>query len=395
MSTDTSSSNTTTRYDHPKDCINWTKEFRLRARASNLWNYINPEGPIPWPTQPLAPNMADYPRKLIRIETRASGPSSRNVTPAASYEEVDPDHVPTSISEMTTEGKANYQHDWSTYVFLSKEYKEHRTNLEKLITWIISTTSKTIWITCCKEEETMDKWYLALKATGAAYERNRVPDARAKYQQAIKPLSKLPRNFDQWLTEWETAVAEGQELQLPDTQRATFWARDLAKALLNAMPFWANNFISINEEKIESNELDFRDVAATVRRQWATLYQSKSSTINKGAFPTYNATKEEQLPDEAKSEEGEKKDSRRKRNAKRKRAETQGNTGAGMSCRACLGAHQLPECFYVFEKLSPDGWKQSLSTKRLVRDRIEKDSSLSEEIKRLRKGKDKAPDDSS
>jgi hypothetical protein len=100
---------------------------------------------------------------------------------------------------MTAEGKANFQHDWSSYVYVDKKYKDHCTNVEKLTTWIISTTSKTIWKSCCKEEDTMDKWYCAFQQTGSAYEENRIPDTREKYQHAIKPLSKLPRNFDAWL----------------------------------------------------------------------------------------------------------------------------------------------------------------------------------------------------
>jgi hypothetical protein len=60
------------------------------------------------------------------------------------------------------------------------------------------------------------------------------------------------------------------------------------------------------------------------------------------------------------------------------------------SCKACLGAHSLKNCFYVFETLAPEGWKPNLSPQRLVKDRINAVNSLAEEIKRFRKGKDSA-----
>jgi hypothetical protein len=307
---------------------------------------------------------------------------------------------------MTTEGRAAYQVEWNKYVYEDKDYKEHRANLEKLTSWVLSTTSTTLKKTCCKEGETMDKWYKAFRETGQAYEDNRIPDAKRRYTAAVKPLTKLPRAFDAWITEWETAIAEGEHLDLPDTSSAQFWAADLVAALRPVNQSWATTFTAINKAAIKENKLSYREVAADLRRDWAVQHQSKAS-VAKGAFPSFGAELDRNATVESEPEGGEEEPTPKKKptakagKGKRKRTNTGTAKGAdapatqgGGSCRACLGDHQLPNCFYAFPEKAPEGWRPSLTSKRLVSDRIKESSTLAEEIKRLRKGKDKTTDDS-
>lgn len=384
------------RFDYPKDWIDWSREFRIKARSLNLWTYIEPDKNIPWPIQPIAPNMANYPKRAVRSETRGRGQAE---TPAP--EQVDPRGSPTSIGEMTTEGKLNYQQDWATYTFLAKEYKDHRTNFDKMSDWITSTTSPIIRKTCCREDTTMDAWYMAFKETGSAYEQDRISDIRTRYQAAIKPLSKAPRKFNEWLHEWESAMAEGQELGLGDTTNAVFWAPDLARALQQVLSIWATNFVSNNKDKIQDNHLNYREVAAELQRHWSIFHQQKITTISKGAFPTFGATDSEPLDlyDNKESAESatvsknqSNTDSRKRGKPKRKRTETAGSPYSRTTCKACLGDHALKECYYAFEDCAPEQWKPKLGVKRLVEDRIKSDNSLAEEIKRLRKAKDISDD---
>jgi len=74
-------------------------------------------------------------------------------------------------------------------------------------------------------------------------------------------------------------------LKVADTEEAEFWAKDLALGLQQVMPVWAANFTSNNDEKIGSNQLDYRKVAADIRRLWATA--STKGVVTKGAFPTF------------------------------------------------------------------------------------------------------------
>jgi hypothetical protein len=92
---------------------------------------------------------------------------------------------------MTTKGRPAYQLDKSTYVFQTKEYKDHITNCEKLTSWILSSTLITLKKTYYKEGETLDNWYPVFREAGSVYKRNYIPDTRAKYEVSVKPLSKL------------------------------------------------------------------------------------------------------------------------------------------------------------------------------------------------------------
>jgi hypothetical protein len=384
------------------DWIRWSKEFRLRAVALDIWKYIDPEAVSPWPTQPIAPELHSYTRRNARATIRVapvrpSGsnarPSTRRVSSRTTSPETEADanqSLLMSISDLTPEGKADYQYDWSTYIHRSKEYKEHKTAVKELVTWTLSTISPTLREICCHEQTTLTAWYKALRQTGSAYEENLISDARTKYQQAIKPLTKVPRSFDTWVSDWEVAIAEGSNLGLEDTKQARFWGPDLAKALKQILPIWATNFMSNNKKEVRANQLSYREVAADLRLQWEVLQQTKSSSVAKGAFLTYGEQAQEQDNElEPKPTPGAKKT---RHTAKRKRAGTESagtesEASSRKACRACLGPHNLSECYYAFNRKAPDGWRPNQGIKRLVQDRIKQDNSLAEEIKRLRKGK--------
>jgi hypothetical protein len=95
-------------FNHPKDWVDWSHEFRTKARALDLWDHIDPDTLSPWPTKPTPLNLANYPKKLVRPETRASS-QTQTPTLTSQAEEADPRSPPTSVADMTTEGRAAYQ----------------------------------------------------------------------------------------------------------------------------------------------------------------------------------------------------------------------------------------------------------------------------------------------
>ncbi|KAH8586501.1 hypothetical protein B0O99DRAFT_695448 [Bisporella sp. PMI_857] len=295
------------------DWIRWSKEFRLRAVALDIWKYIDPElflpGRLNQSHQNFIPIRGETQERLFELLHRTTSPET----------EADANQsLLMSISDLTPEGKADYQYDWSTYIHRSKEYKEHKTAVKELVTWTLSTISPTLREICCHEQTTLTAWYKALRQTGSAYEENLISDARTKYQQAIKPLTKVPRSFDTWVSDWEVAIAEGSNLGLEDTKQARFWGPDLAKALKQILPIWATNFMSNNKKEVRANQLSYREGAADLRLQWEVLHQTKSSSVAKGAFLTYGEQAQEQDNElEPKPTPGAKKT---RHTAKRKRA---------------------------------------------------------------------------
>lgn len=383
------------RFDKPQDWTKWSREARIYAKNLDLWAYIDPENKAPWPVKPVRPNIADYPKKLVRIETRQSSSNTLESTPT--LEQVDISSTPRTVGEMTAEGRANYQFDINHYMYEDKRYKDHRTNVTTYSNWIVSTVGTSIRESACDEDTTIDDWYTGLQRIGAPYMSFEKVEARTKYQAAIKPLLKMPRNFNDWLTTWTTAMAEGLRTNCPETKDADIWARDLIKALQVALPSWANTFLGNNRTKIADNSLNFRDVAADIHEHWMTHSHQYSGKILKGSFLSY--AEEEDAPtsydevSDADSTKGSKEQRKRsvrtqkKDQPKRKRAETF-ETVSRTVCKGCkMPGHSLLECFYVFEEKAPEGWKPRQAIVRLVEGKIKQDSALAGEIARFKKGK--------
>jgi hypothetical protein len=58
------------RFDKRQDWPNWYPEFKGKAKNLDLWDYINPDDKTPWPMWPIAPTVADYAKRVVRVGTR-------------------------------------------------------------------------------------------------------------------------------------------------------------------------------------------------------------------------------------------------------------------------------------------------------------------------------------
>ena len=394
------------RLDHPKDMIRWEPEFKSKAISLDLWDYVNPEGKIPWPTKPREPQLSDYPKKPVRttdragVETRSSSSSTQTETITPAPEEINNGGIARTIAELTAEGKENYKFETSTFMHKEKQYAIHRSNYDKFLDWIKSTVSPAIRTTCCDVNKTPDEWFINLKALGRPYEYTKKDDITEKYRQMmLKPLTKTPRPFDKWIQEWETMMAHGQEYGCADTTDASRWTKDLANTLRTIMPTWADTFRDLNQTEIDNNTLNFRIVASKLLERSSSMNQGTvRRNVEKGAFPTFG-----EVSDEDNSSEKDQEKPRRENNAqksrgkgkkradpKRKRADTTEGP-VRTKCRACLGFHRLSECFYALPEIAPEGWKARDNVQEMVEERIKNDTGLEEEIKNLRLNKGERP----
>ena len=191
-------------------------------------------------------------------------------------------------------------------------------------------------------------------------------------------------------------MAEGRTQGAGDTKEAKFQAIDLTKALQQIKPIQAENFTTNNYKAIQSNQINFRTVAGNLRINQQTHNQTKG-TVSKGAFPTFRPeTQEEEdatesqlqtQPESSKSSKESKK--KKKSKEKRKREDTTSTTSNSnrKEYRACLGPYNLSECFYVIKNKALSRWYPNHSLSRCVEERIAQDIALSEEIKRLTRGR--------
>lgn len=379
------------RFDKPQDWPNWSPEFKGKAKNLDLWDYLNPDDKTPWPTRPVAPAVADYAKRLVRVGTRSA--SSSQTTPGTLVsDEIDTSSTARTISELTTDGKENYKLDLTNYIHIDKQYTQFRANHDKLVDWIKSTVGPSIRETCCDVDKTIDEWYEAFQEVGSAYEHTKKESVRARYRNAVQPLTKLPHKFDTWITEWEAAMAHGRKYNCAETMEALSWAGDLSRALRGVLGNWSGNFVTLHRSQIKENTLKFREVASELHDYWSTLYkQAPVRGVVKGAFPSFgppdNTTDDPESDQDIRKRKNQKSKSQNK--LKRKRADsTEVEAPLRRRCKACLAYHETGGCYYTFPHLAPEGWTPRLSTQKMVADRIKADSNLAEEINRLRKAKD-------
>ena len=162
-------------YNSPEDWINWSRGFRLVAGSLELWQYIDPATPQPWPRRPIRPQIKDYEARPRPVDQNAAESStrmqtrglSRTVTASNTSQTSDP-LVPILFSDLTPEGRANFEFDWSVFVYEDKKHDKFVTKVYDLTDWVLTTISAYYLGSCCLENTTIDQWYRALQRTGFA-----------------------------------------------------------------------------------------------------------------------------------------------------------------------------------------------------------------------------------
>ncbi|KAI0388305.1 hypothetical protein F5Y17DRAFT_453350 [Xylariaceae sp. FL0594] len=110
---------TSTYLSKSKDFRTWDRELTQQAKSLMLWPYIRPQNRDTWPSEPVEPSMADYPKTANRIATR----SSSTITVHTDQEEIYPNGIPRSAMEMTPSGRQQYNHDLHYYWNKQKAYE--------------------------------------------------------------------------------------------------------------------------------------------------------------------------------------------------------------------------------------------------------------------------------
>jgi hypothetical protein len=73
---------------------------------------------------------------------------------------------------------------------------------------------------------------------------------KKKYEAAIKPLKKAPKDMDTWVTAWEQAIEEAYERKLGIVADPEDWFDDFLQVITLVKPAWAEMYELLNWEKI-------------------------------------------------------------------------------------------------------------------------------------------------
>ncbi|KAG7423501.1 hypothetical protein Forpi1262_v015424 [Fusarium oxysporum f. sp. raphani] len=260
-------------YASPEDWDSWSNEFKKLAHAYDLWQYIDPTDRIRWPQRPELPEIRDYPR-----QADPDDPDSGTMTPGSDYV------PPRRIGELTSEGRAEYVHDIRIYSLKETAYRETKKQEQKLVEFVLKTVSATYQKTSCVTGDRLDKWYQELRRSGVVYNERLRPEARDKYHKAVHTAPKINK-LNEWVTEWETTMAEAISKKVPDALDAQCWAEDLNRAMYHVLPSWASTFRQHRRPQILNNSLNYREVAADIRYEAKMASTSgRPSGIKRGAF---------------------------------------------------------------------------------------------------------------
>jgi hypothetical protein len=101
---------------------------------------------------------------------------------------VQPTTGTTSISDLSAEGRSNFQLALSFYKAQKDHYDGERDALDKLQTWMTITVASSYAKTCLNYSEGIKEWYEKLKEQASMNEYSIKREIKASYRQAVRPL---------------------------------------------------------------------------------------------------------------------------------------------------------------------------------------------------------------
>lgn len=384
-----SSSNKKTLLNDSRDWKAWNREFKNRADATFIWEKIDPEADqrLPFLKMPTEPDPRQYEKRLLPDQQPPANSTRNASAQAASEEQPDPRGQPANAGEMTTAGRAAYQLDRAVYSDKMKDFREEAKAIKEIKLWIDDTVNKHLLSTACPPGKTLDVWYRQLKERVGASDRQIYHNAAERYENSLwKTSSKIPKDLQAWLSEWEDAINEAADEEIPGVQHSRDWWWQFDKAVTRfGFKMWALAYRGDHEKDIENNALTIRrvvnDFGEEINRD---TEKSAKRAIQKGSHAAaFKGAQADKTPEPETSSSPSSKESSAIRATSRKRKNTEG-TASG--CRACgIPGHTLGNCYYAFPDQAYQKWKPSRGLKQKFADNLKNDSDLRKEIQRLKK----------
>ncbi|RHZ51562.1 uncharacterized protein CDV56_106148 [Aspergillus thermomutatus] len=317
-----------------------------------------------------------------------------------------------SIVDLSSEGQATFQLAYTIYKDQKDQYEKQREALNKLQSWMMRTVASRYRETCFGYEKDIKEWYNALKEQVGSNEYDIKRDIKDAYRRSVKPLSKIPKDVELWITNWEQTMAKGLERDLSFATNIDDWFEDFLTAVNLIIPSWTEAYRLTKSIQVEEGTLSYRTLANDFRKAVKASRPDAKSRVAKGSFgPTFagQGTADESSDSsinsvvEKRVKTGKKKtgkqSSQSTQDAERGSQSTQNTgrgkrrhsritslvTGSGPKCRACNQGHELQACYYIFPNKAPDWFTPKTSVQQRVEEKLKNDHGLTEEVKRLQK----------
>jgi hypothetical protein len=376
----------------------WEREFRSYVATYDLSDKFFREEPFL--ARPVQPKIPDYPTQLqTRSQSSATPqPGSQAVTRAI------------TIADLTAEGKETFKYDFMIYQEMKKDYAKEAEALRAVREWITKTVNTDYRQTCCQSQKTIKEWFEALQEQVGMSTYATESLIIDNYHKAIKPLTKPPKDFQQWITEWEKALAKVQEYDLAVGKHPREWFRDFVNAVQQIMPHWVDSFRRSMKKEIENASLSYRTLANDFRDSTQPLTNTKAK-VAKGSFGPMFGRKSAPAAGKPSSATGDalddgmearglndgrngmKQEGSGKQgvyaNKQLKRRGRPGENSTSSSrktvCRGCGQFHNTQTCFYLFPERAPEWFSGNEQVRKAVEQNLRENTSLAEEVNRMKK----------
>src|SRR5215471_10250927 len=143
--------------------------------------------------------------------------------------------------------------------------------------------------TCFNYKMKIKNWYDVLKQQVGLNKYAIKQELINMYKHAIKPLSKMPKDIDFWITNWEQTMAEGLDQSLYYADNVSIWFEDFLAAVKLIDSVWMNAYQIDMSKEVESGTLSYRILANDFHKEIKVLRtNAKVSRIAKRSFgPTF------------------------------------------------------------------------------------------------------------
>lgn len=342
----------------PDDWPKWDSEFKAKAVAMDLWDYVKEETPEALFTKPPMPDPETF--KAARPPAQAT--RSQSATP------------PVSVGLDADESR-NFQIAWNIYTRRANEYDAQRSSTKDLKDWVRRTIAQQYLDSSCDPTESLHQWYKKLKEHASAGKAADQKVTRDRYKDAVKPLNKPPKDWNVWISTWEEVMSLGIQKDLAEAKKGAVWFHDFLDAVRPIIPNWALTYRLNKGDKAEEGTLSYRTLANDFRKEIPSGAKGGKSYA-KGSFGvTYGTDQPEKKEDEA-EETGDASSShaQKSRKASNKRARKSTTASSQDKCPACeLPGHKLSDCFYVFEEKAFEGFKPRKQIQKRTEENLKKE----------------------
>ena len=313
-----------------KDWKIWLISPKALATSKKVWQFVDPDQSTELGNAPVRPRPSDI------------------VTTA------------TMLSDLTEPQMRDFKYQMEEYRDDLQEYKRQEKALEEVNAHIIQSIAPRYLYTIQDKVSPRDK-LKALKAEAAPTTMVRTLEAQSTYRRLLRTVR--TKDLDNWLQEWEQALTEATEADIPDTKGVNGLTEFLT-AVQSAIPdfctHWKNKILDIYTE--DPNAVPGKELPSlfklTEHFRNAMRHHIADAAHQKVAFAATLNGRPSTTPGQG-----------------------QEATGRQPKC-ICGKRHEYKLCYHLNESIRPSGWTLNQKTLENINNRLKNDEKLRETIKK-------------